>query len=240
MMNIDDEFALAGSELEKFIWNDFGSWYIELSKSGLNSDDQAVKNTTVSTLIDVLKNILKLLHPFMPFVTDEFYQTLFEEELCTASCPVLIENIDNSSEQQVNQLLSIITTVRQIKKDYNLKPSLVISAKIANIDNTCRTISSYELSILEKMCKITIADIDGEEVLVRPIINGSISVPIDEIVDVEAEKIKLNAEKIKRSTNMLGNEIFTSKAPSSKIEEDQNKLTKYKQQYQIICDQLVV
>ncbi len=239
------EFALAGSELEKFIWNDFCSWYIELSKSGLNSDDQAVKNTTVSTLIVVLKNILKLLHPFMPFVTDEIYQTLFEEELCTASWPVLIENIDNSSEQQVNQLLSIITTVREIKKDYNLKPSLVISAKIANIDNSCRTISSYELSILEKMCKITIADIDGEEVLVRPILNGSISVPMGEIVDVEAEKIKLNAEKIKlekeieRSTNMLGNERFTSKAPASKIEEEQNKLTKYKQQYQIICDQLI-
>ena len=232
------EFALAGSELEKFIWNDFCSWYIELSKSGLNSDDQAVKNTTVSTLIVVLKNILKLLHPFMPFVTDEIYQTLFEEELCTASWPVLIENIDNSSEQQVNQLLSIITTVREIKKDYNLKPSLVISAKIANIDNTCRTISSYELSILEKMCKITIADIDGEEVLVRPIINGSISVPMGEIVDVDAEKIKLEKE-IERSTNMLGNERFTSKAPASKIEEEQNKLTKYKQQYQIICDQII-
>ena len=121
----------------------------------------------------------------------------------------------------------------------------MISAKKANIDNTCRTISSYELSILEKMCKITIADIDGEEVLVRPIINGSISVPMGEIVDVEAEKIKLNAEKIKlekeieRSTNMLGNERFTSKAPASKIEEEQNKLTKYKQQYQIICDQLI-
>ena len=83
------EFALVGNELYSFIWDDFCSWYIELSKAGLNSEDAQVKRATQSTLIVCLRAIIRLLHPFMPFVTEEIYSVLphTEEACCLAAWP---------------------------------------------------------------------------------------------------------------------------------------------------------
>ena len=238
------EFAMVGNELERFVWDDFCSWYIELSKSSLNSTDEAIKKAAQSTLYTVLKAIIKMLHPFMPFVTEELYDALCGEVCCIAQWPEQIEGIDAEKASEIDLLLSIITTVRQIKKDYNLKPSAPISILVQNAEEQKLELDEHLKAILEKMCKASIAEtISGEE-LVRPILNGSLRVPMGEIVDPEEEKAKLNKEKerlekeIARSENMLNNPNFVSKAPAAKIQSEKDKLAGYQTQYQIVCDQL--
>ncbi|MBP3398213.1 MAG: valine--tRNA ligase [Erysipelotrichaceae bacterium] len=238
------EFAMVGNEVERFVWDDFCSWYIELSKSSLNSEDEKIKKAAVSTLYTVLKAIIKILHPFMPFVTEELYEALCGEVCCISEWPQAIDGIDADKASEIDLLLSIITTVRQIKKDYKLKPSAPISILVQNAEENTVELDVHLKAILEKMCKASIADtISGEE-LVRPILNGSIRVPMGEIVDPEEEKAKLNKEKerlekeIARSETMLNNPNFVSKAPAAKIQSERDKLAGYQTQYQIVCDQL--
>ncbi len=244
-VNMDKyEFAMVGNELERFVWDDFCSWYIELSKSTLNSEDATIKLAAQSTLYTVLKAIVKMLHPFMPFVTEELYEALCGDVCCIAQWPTAVEGIDAAKASEIDLLLSIITTVRQIKKDYNLKPSAPISILVQDAQENLVALDENLKAILEKMCKATLAEtISGEE-LVRPILNGSIRVPMGEIVDPEEEKAKLNKEKerlekeIARAENMLSNPNFVSKAPAAKIQSEKDKLEGYKTQYQIVCDQL--
>lgn len=111
------EFALVGNELYSFIWDDFCSWYIELSKAGLNSEDAQVKRATQSTLIVCLRAIIRLLHPFMPFVTEEIYSVLphTEKACCLAAWPTPVEGLDLSHNEEVDQLISVIKTIRQVR-----------------------------------------------------------------------------------------------------------------------------
>ncbi len=243
--NMDNyEFALVGNELYSFIWNDFCSWYIELAKSGLNSEDVTIKQATLSTLFTILNGIIKLLHPFMPFVTEEIYEALNEEVCCIASWPTKIENIDTSKTEDVERVLDIITKIREIKLEYNLKPSAPINVMLQDANQKPLVYDDIVASILSKMAKATWTDkLDGET-LVRPIYHGTLVIPMGEIIDEEAEKAKLNAEKIKleaeikRAEGMLNNQNFLSKAPVAKIEEEKKKLENFKAQLQIIQNKL--
>ncbi|SJZ91347.1 valine--tRNA ligase [Anaerorhabdus furcosa] len=240
------EFAIVGNELYNFVWDDFCSWYIEFSKSGLNSEDERIKNATRSTLVLMLDGIIKMLHPFMPFVTEEIYQALHNTEasICVANWPKTITSVDTSSSKQVDQLIEIITIIRQIKTDNNLKPSTPLRMMIQNLDATHKTYDKEVASILEKMCKVTWVDSIDDELMIRPIEGGSISLPMSEVINLEEEIEKLNKEKetlekeINRGEKMLSNESFISKASPNKVEEEKNKLENYKNQYEIVSNRL--
>ncbi len=242
------EFALVGNELYGFVWDDFCSWYIELSKAGLQSEDQNVANATKSTLTAILNGIVRLLHPFMPFVCEELFLSLPHEEasinLAKWPEPIAV-SIDQKDAEGVSQLITMIEAVREIKTTYQLKPSADIQVVITDAQDVIVPCAANINAILQKMCHATWVDqLPDEEMVVRSIRGGSLKVALASIVDVEAEIAKLSKEvqrlmqEIKRSEGMLNNPGFVQKAPQAKVDAEKAKLEDYRKQYEIAEKQL--
>lgn len=233
--NLDKyELAIAGNEIIDFVWNDFCSMYIEFTKSALNSDDINLKHQTLDTLIYVLEAILKLLHPFIPFVTEEIYQNIHSENesIVIESWPVKYENIDINKANDIDKIIEIIKIVREIRTENNIKPS-----KELNITVEGMNLNDSLTSILHRMIKVNILDSINKESIVRPTSFGKVTFIMDEIVDKKAELEKIEKElnrlksEIERSNKMLSNESFLKKAPEAKINEEKEKLIKYQNSY---------
>ena len=242
------EFALVGNELYSFIWDDFCSWYIELSKAGLQSGDGKAVTAAKSTLITVLSGIIRMLEPFMPFVSEEIYLSM-PHALDSINKEAWPEKVDiHMSEDEmtsVKQLITMIEAVRAIKVDYNLKPSMDINVIIKDEKETMITPDEKINAILQKMCHASwTAQESSEEMVTRPILNGTLSVPLASIINVEEEIEKLSKElkrltgEIKRGEGMLSNPNFVNKAPEAKVNAEKEKLEGYKSQYAIVEKQL--
>ena len=242
------EFALVGNELYSFIWDDFCSWYIELSKAGLQSDDAQAVTAAKSTLITVLSGIIRMLEPFMPFVSEEIYLSMPHayESINKEAWPEKAE-ITMSEEEMasVKQLITMIEAVRAIKVDYNLKPSMDINVMIKDEKETLMKPDAKINAILQKMCHASwTAQESSEEMVTRPILNGTLSVPLASIINVEEEIEKLSKElkrltgEIKRGEGMLSNPNFVNKAPEAKVNAEKEKLEGYRSQYAIVEKQL--
>lgn len=242
------EYALVGNELYSFIWDDFCSWYIELSKAGLQSDDETVRHAAQSVLATVLSGIVRMLHPFMPFVTEEIYLAIPHafDSINKDSWPAPVE-VEMSEEEMsaIRQLITMIEAVRSLKVDYDLKPSMDIDIIIRNEHNETLSSDAYINAILQKMCHATWIDSDtDEEMAVRPILNGTLCVPLAAIINVEEEIEKLSKElkrlqgEIKRGEGMLSNPNFVNKAPEAKVNAEKEKLEGYRSQYAIVEQQL--
>ncbi|MDD3924017.1 MAG: valine--tRNA ligase [Erysipelotrichaceae bacterium] len=240
------EFALVGNELYSFIWDDFCSWYIELAKAGLYSDDQSIKLKTQTTLVIILKNILKLLHPFMPFVSEEIYHYLphDEESLCISQWPIPIDIKTEQASIQCERLINIIKGIREVKIDAQLKPSTELLVAVKNENDEFIAVDEAMAMILKKMTHAIWTDkLDGE-VMIKPITNGVLYIPQSQVIDKQAELTKLLFEKeklekeVKRAQGMLDNPNFISKAPADKVETEKIKLAEYQRQYDLICERL--
>lgn len=242
------EFALVGNELTSFIWDDFCSWYIELCKANLNSDDQAVKHAAASTLVTVLSAIVRLLHPFMPFVTEEIYQSIPHryESINLEAWPKLIDVSMNEEEMSsVSELITMIQAVREIKTAYNLKPSADVNIIIKAADGTLRPCDEKINAILNKMCHANwISEDSKEEVVTRTILNGTLSILLSDVINIEEEIAKCEKEierlnkEIARGEGMLANPNFTNKAPEAKVNAEREKLEGYRQQLTLNVNRL--
>jgi len=245
-VNMDKyEFAQVGNELYSFIWDDFCSYYIEFAKSGLNSENETIKNATLATLTTVLNAIVTLLHPFMPFVTEEIYQTLnnTENSICVAQWPTAIE-VDLSLADSVNNLIEIIKMVRQIKAENDIKPSKVLDILILDHNQELLPINQMQAAILMNMCKANVVTAIDGELMIRPLNFGSISLLMSDVVDLQAEIQKLEKEavnlskEINRGEKMLANANFVNRANPEKVASEKAKLVNYKEQYAIVNDKL--
>ncbi|MFR6487670.1 MAG: valine--tRNA ligase [Clostridium sp.] len=243
------EYALVGNELYSFIWDDFCSWYIELSKAGLSSDDDTVRKAAQSTLVTVLSGIVRMLQPFMPFVTEEIYLSIphTEESINLEVWPRAVEVAMSDEEMTaIRQLITMIEAVRSLRVDYNLKPSMDIDVIIRDEHGTALSSVAYINAILQKMCHATWIDADeqNEEMAVRPILHGTLNVPLAAILNVAEEIEKLSREikrlkqEIKRGEGMLSNPNFVNKAPQAKVDAEREKLEGYRSQYAIVEKQL--
>lgn len=243
------EYALVGNELYSFIWDDFCSWYIELSKAGLSSDDDTVRKAAQSTLVTVLSGIVRMLQPFMPFVTEEIYLSIphTEESINLEVWPCAVEVAMSDEEMTaIRQLITMIEAVRSLRVDYNLKPSMDIDVIIRDEHGTALPSVAYINAILQKMCHATWIDADeqNEEMAVRPILHGTLNVPLAAILNVAEEIEKLSKEikrlkqEIKRGEGMLSNPNFVNKAPQAKVDAEREKLEGYRSQYAIVEKQL--
>lgn len=241
------EFAMVGNELYNFVWDDFCSWYIELSKATLHSNDEKVVESTKAVLYQVLKDILILLSPFMPFVTEKIYLSIPHENVSinTEVWPAAIEfDEDAKQKEEMDLILSAITAIRDIKNTYKIKPSENLDIVITDLQSNPLQLSEDTAAILNKMAHVTMTDAMEGEVLSRTIENGIVQIAMSDLVDLEEEKAKtikeidrLNKE-IKRASNMLANPNFVSKAPEAKVNQEKEKLKDYEEKLKLAQAQL--
>lgn len=239
-MNMDRyEFAMIGNELYSFVWDDFCSWYIELSKANLYSENQNIVASTKAVLLTVLANICKLLHPFMPFVTEEIYQSLphDKESINVETWPEKVEFDAKENEKEfVDLALSIIVKVREIKQEYNMKPSNPLAISIVDEQGSVIDLSDDYKRIIDRMCHVNFEAIEDEDILSRTLEKAVLRVRMGDLVDYNEEKEKLEKEidrlqkEIKRASGMLNNPNFVSKAPQAKVDQEKAKLASYEDQ----------
>ena len=221
------EFNVVGSELYSFIWDNFCDWYIELAKHNMN-------NTTKSVLLKVLTDILKLLHPFMPFVTEEIYSMLpikEAESIMLSNYPVY--NKEYKFNVELDYTLDLITKIRKTKLENNIKEYYLYYKELDNID------------IISNMLKLSIGNfITTKNNLDEIVIDKNISIMYDGTDNKEKDKINLIKEKerlensISRREKLLSNENYISKAPKNIVEQERKNLSLEKENLEVILNKL--
>ena len=245
------EFVNVGSELYKFIWDDFCSWYIELTKVHLNSDNEVEKQASAHTLVYLLNAIVRMLHPFMPFVTEEIYQAIphLEESICISKYPTVNPDFnDENINRQFTYLMDIVKGVREIRANYTIKNAIEVEYSIETKDENLQALLDQCVPYLKKLCNATCVGYNqkaSKDIATAMIQGGNtLIVELGAYVDKEAEKQKLQAElqklegEIKRCTNMLSNEKFVSKAPQAKVDSERQKLEDYTSKYNAVKEKL--
>ena len=242
------EFALVGNELYSFVWDDFCSWYVEMSKTALNGTDEVAKRAAQSTLYVCLKAIVGLLQPFMPFVTEEIYDLLpgAKESINLESWPTMIENVTACDLTAMARAISAIQKIREVKIVNDLKPSTLIHIALKDLDGNTIKADEAMSAIIMKLARAEWRDTLEGDLTVEAIQGGSLYIPSSELSNPEEEIKKLEAEierlksEIARSTGILSNQGFIAKAPAAKIENEKQKLEAYQKQYAVIEERLNV
>lgn len=244
------EFVNVGSELYNFIWDDFCSWYIELSKVHLNSENLEEKQATQNTLVYVLNAIVRLLHPFMPFVTEEIYQSIphIYESICISKWPTVNETLSNQMiDTQFTYLFDIVKGIRNMRANYVIKNSIEIAYSIQTKDDLSDLLNELAPYIY-KLChaKCIGYNVETSSHVATEMIKGgnALIIELGDYIDLNAEKKKMEAElkklesEIKRCQGMLSNPNFVSKAPQQKVESERNKLADYQSKYDGVLEKL--
>ncbi|WP_026652941.1 valine--tRNA ligase [Butyrivibrio proteoclasticus] len=248
------ELGIAVQKVYDFIWDEFCDWYIEMVKPRLyNSDDKASHEAALWTLQTVLINALKLLHPYMPFITEEIFCTMQDEEesIMISEWPVFKEEWNFASDEKaIETIKEAVRGIRNVRTQMNVAPSrkaavYVVSDKDEALDifKTGKLFFESLAYASESFCqkdKTGIAD-DAVSVVLA---DATVYIPFSDLVDIAAEIERLTKEQkklegeLKRSQNMLSNEKFLSKAPAEKIAEEKEKQQKYQQTYDQITERL--
>lgn len=215
------EFTLMCAEVNKFIYNDFSSWYIELIKL----------NASKKVSLEILKNILIILHPFMPFITDRLFSDIFNEELLENSWPKL-EKFENV--EYIDTLIEIISTIRRYREENQISKKEVINYYF---DNELNEIAK------ETIKKMAIAEFKNNNDAIFALNSGNLFIEIDtNRREINKQRLLEKIEKVKfeinRATNMLNNKSFTDKAPTDKVQAERDKLEKYQEELKIYEEEL--
>ena len=240
------ELGIAVQKVYDFIWEEFCDWYIELVKTRLyNKDNPEMKaDSALWTLKTVLSNALKLLHPYMPFITEEIFCTLCpeEESIMISAWPEYKDEWHfTEAEEGVDKLKTLVKAVRNLRAEMDVPPSR--KAKFFMVSEDAAVLNEYEALKEDFMPLIFASEFAAQEdtagipeTAVSVVIPSAVVyVPLEDLVDMEKEKERLNKEKAKlekevaRSNGMLSNEKFLSKAPEAKVAEEKAKLENYKQ-----------
>ncbi len=248
------ELGIAVQKVYDFIWDEFCDWYIEMVKPRLYaSDDAASKNAALYTLKTVLLDALKLLHPYMPFITEEIFCTLQteEESIMISKWPEFTEERSFSKEEQDIEIIKeAVRGIRNVRTEMNVPPSKKAMVYVVSDSEAIRDTFetgklffaslAYASEVQVQDDKTGIAD-DAVSVVIA---NATIYIPFAELVDIKQEVERLQKEEkrlegeLKRVAGMLGNEKFISKAPASKIQEEKDKQAKYAQMMEQVKQRL--
>ena len=248
------ELGIAVQKVYDFIWDEFCDWYIEMVKPRLyNSDDQVSHAAAMWTLQTVLINALKLLHPYMPFITEEIFCTMQEEEesIMISSWPEYQESWNFAQdEKEIEIIKEAVRGIRNLRTQMNVAPSrkakvYVVSEKedLLNVFRTGKLFFESLAYASESVCQSDKSGI-AEDAVSVVIPDATVYIPFADLVDLSAEIERLQKEKarldgeLKRSRNMLSNEKFLSKAPQEKIDEEKAKQEKYEQTYAQVEERL--
>lgn len=242
--NIDTKFdkydiGMAASELYDFFWTKFCDWYIELAKTHIMSENVEEKEATIATLIYVLTALLKMLHPFIPFITEEIYLSLpkHDESIVISNWPVVDKTLDYKKDSKhMESIMNIIRSVRNARNEKGIPDNKKIRVIILPLkDEEVLKYSAKYITKLSTASDVTFAydeaSINSNSVTMI-FDNAKVYIPVDSMVDSEQELIRLNKElssvefEIARSEKMLNNPGFVNKAPAQMIENEKAKLEK--------------
>ena len=253
--NLDKfELGIAADKIYNFIWEEFCDWYIEMVKPRLYNDSDDTKQAALWTLKKVLIDSLKLLHPYMPFVTEEIFCTIQDEEesiMISAWPEYTEENTFAKEEAAVETIKEAVRSIRNIRSEMNVAPSKKAKVFVVSDDANIREIFEkgnvffatlgYASQVIIQEDKTGIED-DAVSVVIP---KATIYMPFAELVDIEKEKERLEKEvtrlekELARVNGMLSNPNFVSKAPEKKINEEKEKKAKYQQMMEQVKEQLL-
>src|SRR3989339_766143 len=231
-----DKFEVnnASKIIYTYVWNDFCDWYIELAKNRLYSDSEEVKSVVLTRAIKMFENLLKIVHPFMPFITEELWQRIYErkegESISTSEYPKFDEMLVNTeAEKEMEFVQDIITAIRNVRGEMNIPPSKFVKAFIKST-----SVKDYQLDYIKKLAKVE--EVQVSEAITKPkasastiIKNCEIYVPLEGLIDLDVEKNRLQKEISRLEGLLVGidkklsNEKFVSNAVPEVVEKERMK-----------------
>ncbi|MDN6616259.1 MAG: valine--tRNA ligase [Enterococcus sp.] len=246
------EFGEAGRQLYNFMWDDFCDWYIEMSKEILYGEDEEAKQTTKSILVYVLDQTLRLLHPIMPFVTEEIWAKIPHtgESLVVAEYPVVHpENNDETAAKGMEVLKELIRSVRNIRAEVNTPLSKPITLLIKTSDAKVDEFLIENTSYIERFCNpeelVISSDITAPDLAMSAVLTGAeIYLPLAGLINIEEEIKRLEKElakwngEVKRVQGKLANERFVANAPESVVAEEREKEKDYLEKQAAVQDRI--
>jgi valyl-tRNA synthetase len=216
------------------VWNDFCDWYVEMIKNRLYGDDEEIKAAVLSRALSIFENMLKMVHPFMPFVTEEIYQLMKErregESISTSEFPELKKELINpQADKDMEVVENIVTAIRNIRGEMNIPPS-----KKINVLLKTNEVSERQIDYIKKLAKIE--DLKAGENITKPKASASsvvksseIYVPLEGLIDLDVERQRLQKEITRLEGSLAGiekklsNEKFVSGAPADVVEKERTK-----------------
>jgi valyl-tRNA synthetase len=232
-------FNEAAKVIYEFVWSDYCDWYIEIAKTRFTGTDLELANTSRAVAVHVIKNILALLHPFAPFITEElwnYFKDHEQQDLIISPWPsVEQEWIDKNPENQMNMLKEIISAVRTIRSSMNVPPSSTADMIINNEGINLSTVLKKYERIIQSLCNV--GEITYKRDIIKPnqsavavVRDMEIFIPLGGLIDLNVEKKRLDKRKNELNTiiintqNKLNNQDFLSRAPENVIQKERSKL----------------
>ncbi|WP_417536008.1 valine--tRNA ligase [Methylophaga sp.] len=249
-------FDHAAQGIYEFIWNSYCDWYLELSKPVLNSESasDAAKRGTRRTLVRVLEATLRMAHPFMPFITEEIWQTIAPlagvngKTIMRQPYPIADENkVDHAAVTEMEWVMQFITGIRSIRSQMNIAPKKTLPVLLKDASESDRAILSSNQQFLSRLANLeSIEILEGAAPAAATALVGKmeILIPLEGLIDKEAEINRLNKEMakldkvIKQSSGKLSNENYVAKAPAEVVAKEKEKLAELKQSYALLEQQL--
>lgn len=246
------EVGIAANKLYEFVWNEYCDWYIELAKKRLYSEDVKAKQTVQRVLISVLKDALKMLHPYIPYITEEIWQHLPNQTdaLIKAPWPVQdVQRLNPEAEEQMELIMSAIRNIRNVRAEMDVVPSrkarVIVKAGpktesilFSNAEYLMSLASASEVSVAKEEAEIP------EDAVAVVIEGGELFLPLDDLIDfakelerLEKEQKKLEGE-VSRVKGKLSNEGFVAKAPAKLIEDEKAKQAKFEEMLNSINERI--
>ena len=251
----DYRFDLLAQTLYEFVWNQYCDWYLEFAKATLaDTIDKQTKNGIQYTLIEILHNIIKLLHPVIPFITETIYQEIkpyvvhYSDSIMTAAYPVFDNSlVDEKHSQDIEWLKNIILTIRALRSEMSLKPSQLIEKLYVHGASKEQKNTIIKLTpLISLMAKVKVISFDSTTHVTstKIIDNLELSVPLEGLVDIKTEKDRLNKNlqslrsEINRIDKKLSNVNFIKNAPNTIVDAEKQKRLNYHQSYEKLASQL--
>jgi len=248
----DGDFGLAATKIYDFAWSEFCDWYIELSKSRLLGEEGESRETVKAVLLYVLENLLKLLHPFMPFLTEQVYRYLPESEgfLMLKEWPRVSGELDfPEDERKMQGVMEIIRTIRNLRSEMNVAPSRRTRLMLLPAEGWEETLPGGEgyyrklagvsaLEMISDRAKVT------EKTVSAVVAGGELFIPLGDLVDFEKEVARLTKElegvrkEMARGEGKLGNQGFLAKAPAALVEQEKEKLAAAKTRAEALVNRI--
>jgi valyl-tRNA synthetase len=235
-------FDEAANVLYRFIWNVYCDWYVELSKPVLNGADEAAKVETRATVAWVLDVILKLLHPVMPFLTEELWaQTAglgaardHQGFLMTASWPALSETlIDEAADAEIGLIIDAISEGRSVRQELNVPPSARPPLLVVEASEAQRQVLSANTALIAQLLRVSevgFADAAPDGAIPYVVAGATLALPVAEFIDLAAERARLTKEvgslagEVQKFRKKLDNADFIARAPEEVVEENRERL----------------